>query len=245
MARSRNILVVLVLVLVLLAVAAAPGAAAAAAPAPVRGCRADVLAPNVALFCGGGLPAEYCCQALSHSAIVGGGALCLCRLASEAPLVSAALNATSLLRLYAACSGTFGHAGGGASSSYPPAPSPSACDGEGHVPAAAPPSADSTGCATAVLADQMNLFCRGAGGSSSSTTTSPTWPCCEAVVGSGRRGRDGVPCFCHVPQATGGGFGVGRISRIYAACVASGPGEGLHISGNMCKGPPHGDGNIV
>nr|CAB3493748.1 unnamed protein product [Digitaria exilis] len=226
MARSRKILVVLVL----LAVAAAPGAAAAATPAPVRGCQADVLAPTVALFCGGGLPAEYCCQALSHSAIVGGGALCLCRLAAEAPLVSVALTGADLLRLYASCSATFGH--GGASS---------------FVPAGALPlrlrRPRARRCSAHGGYHGMNLFCRGAGGSSSSST-SPTWPCCEAVVGSGRRGHDGVPCFCHVAQTTGGGFGVGRISRIYAACVASGPGEGLHISGDMCKGPRHGDGRV-
>nr|TKV92126.1 hypothetical protein SEVIR_9G143100v2 [Setaria viridis] len=227
MARSREILLLPGLLLVVL-VAAAPSDAAA-----VRGCQLDVLAPTVALFCAHGLPAEWCCQALAHSARVGGGARCLCRLAAEEPLVRAALNSTYLLWLYTACASS-GHAGGPAASysyppSSPPAASASACDGAGDAPAAAAP-ADATGCATAVLADQMELFCRGGRSSSS-----PNPPCCEAVVGSVRGGADGVPCFCHVPQSSRS-FGVDRISGLYAACVGSGPGDAGDLAGK-CPSP--------
>ncbi|RLN39810.1 hypothetical protein C2845_PM01G33000 [Panicum miliaceum] len=205
MARSRET----VLLAVFLLAAAPPGDAAA-----VHGCQPEVLAPTVALFCMRGLPAKWCCQALAHSARVGGGASCLCRLAAEEPLVRAALNATDLLTLYAACAAR-GHR----------AAPPSACEG-GGAPAAGSP-VDTSGCATAVLADQMELFCGGG------RPSSPSPPCCEAVVGSARMGAGGVPCFCHVPLLSGS-FGVDRISGLYAACVGSGPGADpnlpVHVS---------------
>ncbi|CAN6317327.1 unnamed protein product [Urochloa humidicola] len=166
----------------------------AAAPAgnatPVHGCQPEVLAPTVALFCARGQPAQWCCQALAHSASVGGGTRCLCRLAAEEPLIRAWLNGTQLLRLYAACLG---------------------------------------GRAASTCANQMELFC---GGRSSSAGPNP--PCCEAVVGSARRGADGVPCFCHVP-ALSGRFDVDRIASLYAACVvASDPGAVPHLAVYMC-----------
>ncbi|CAN6281967.1 unnamed protein product [Urochloa humidicola] len=199
------LLTVLLLVLFL---AAAPAGNAT----PVHGCQPEVLAPTVALFCARGQPAQWCCQALAHSASVGGGTRCLCRLAAEEPLIRAWLNGTQLLRLYAACLG--GH---GAST---------CANNQG---AAAPAPVDRSGCAAAVLADQMELFC---GGRSSSAGPNP--PCCEAVVGSARRGADGVPCFCHVP-ALSGRFDVDRIASLYAACVvASDPGAVLHLAVYMC-----------
>uniref|UniRef100_K4AL68 Uncharacterized protein n=1 Tax=Setaria italica TaxID=4555 RepID=K4AL68_SETIT len=142
MARSREVLLLLGLLVVGL-LAAAPGDAAA-----VRGCQPEVLAPTVALFCAPGQPAKWCCQALVHSASVGGGARCLCRLAAEEPRVRAWLNGTELLRLYASCrAARGGHAGGGAPS-YPPAPS--VCGrGEGAPPSAAGAPVDTSGCATA------------------------------------------------------------------------------------------------
>ncbi|CAN6291936.1 unnamed protein product [Urochloa humidicola] len=197
---------------------------AAAAPAgdatPVHGCQPEVLAPTVALFCARGQPAQWCCQALAHSASVGGGARCLCRLAAEESLVRAWLNGTQLLRLYAACRG--GRAASTCANNHGGAAPPSA---------AAPAPVDRSGCAAAVLADQMELFC---GGRSSAAAAGPNPPCCEAVVGSARRGADGVPCFCHVP-ALSGAFDVDRIASLYAACVvASDPGAIPHLAVYMC-----------
>ncbi|CAL4926590.1 unnamed protein product [Urochloa decumbens] len=208
MAPSRLLPCLLLAVLLLLAAAPAGHAA------PVHGCQPEVLAPTVALFCARGQPAQWCCQALAHSASVGGGARCLCRLAAEDPLVRARLGGTDLLRLYAACRG--GRAA-------------STCADHGG---AAEPPVDRSGCAAAVLADQMELFCGRRGSSSSSGPPNP--PCCEAVVGSARKGADGVPCFCHVPVLSSG-FDVDRISSLYAACVAaSDPGAVPHLAVYMC-----------
>ncbi|KAG2536185.1 hypothetical protein PVAP13_9NG167973 [Panicum virgatum] len=223
MARSRETLLLPGLLLAVLLLAVAPGDAAV-----VRGCQPAVLAPTVGLFCSRGLPAEWCCQALAHSARVGGGARCLCRLAAEEPLVRAALNATDLLRLYAACAAR-GHA------PAPHAPAGSACQG-GGAPAAGSP-ADTSGCATAVLADQMELFCGGGGRSSA-----PSQPCCEAVVGSVRRGADGVLCFCHVPVLSSS-FSVDRISSLHATCVGSGPGAARDLA-DMCPSRRGADGRV-
>ncbi|CAL4943604.1 unnamed protein product [Urochloa decumbens] len=193
-------------------------AAPAGDAAPMHGCQPEVLAPTVALFCARGQPAQWCCQALAHSASVGGGTRCLCRLAAEEPLVRAWLSGTDLLRLYAACRG------GRAASTC-------ADHGGAGAPPAAGAPVDRSGCAAAVLADQMELFC-GRRGSSSSAGPNP--PCCEAVVGSARRGADGVPCFCHVPVLSSG-FDVDRISSLYAACVAaSNPGSVPHLAVYMC-----------
>jgi hypothetical protein len=218
MARSREALLLPGLLLAVLLLTAAPGDAAA-----VRGCQPAVLAPTVALFCVRGLPTEWCCQALAHSARVGGGASCLCRLAAEEPLVNDALNATDLLRLYAACA-----AGGH------PSHAPSACHG-GGAPAVGSP-VDTSGCATAILADQMELFCGGG------RSSSPSPPCCEAVAGSARMGANGVPCFCHVPLLSSS-FSVDRISSLYATCVGSHPGAARHLA-DMCPRPRGADGRV-
>jgi len=87
MAHSRETILLPGLLLAVLLLAAAPGDADAAA---VQGCQPEALAPPVALFCARGQPAVWCCQALAHSARVGGGAGCLCRLAAEEPLVRVA-----------------------------------------------------------------------------------------------------------------------------------------------------------
>ncbi|KAG2607292.1 hypothetical protein PVAP13_4NG236700 [Panicum virgatum] len=222
MARSRETILLPGLLLAVLLLAAAPGDADAAA---VQGCQPEVLAPTVALFCARGQPAVWCCQALAHSARVGGGAGCLCRLAAEEPLVRAALNATNLLWLYAVCDDIFGDRDRAAA--------PSACEG-GGAPAAVSP-VDTSGCATAVLADQMELFCDGG------RPSSPIPPCCEAVAGSARMGADGVPCFCHVPLLSSS-FGLDRISGLYAACVGSGHGADPNLPVYMCPRPPDANG---
>ncbi|KAL6637578.1 hypothetical protein ACP70R_025150 [Stipagrostis hirtigluma subsp. patula] len=213
MARTRRVLPLLLVLLL-------PGAVAAATGLQ---CQPEALADGVSLFCASRQPTEWCCQELAHAASAGGAA-CLCRLAAERPLVEASLNATDLLALYAACASPPGH---GAAPTF-------ACGGGGEPSPAvreAPRTGDGSGCGTAGLADQMGLFC----GPSSGQPTAPSFPCCEAVVGSVRAGAGGVPCFCRVARLPSSAIDVGRIADVYAACRGLPAGATRDVLTRMCQ----------
>ncbi|CAN6287229.1 unnamed protein product [Urochloa humidicola] len=91
-------------VLVLLALLGSLAGAAAAAFTDGGGCEVSALAADVAASCAAGAATPPCCEPVLASVELGGGA-CLCRLASETPVLHAGLNGSALTALYAGCSG--------------------------------------------------------------------------------------------------------------------------------------------